>query len=55
VLDPVTYDEETLKYPVSSTIEDIVNSAKIDELDLIDILKCPFMVLVESSIVRKYD
>jgi hypothetical protein len=37
--DPLTYDEFTTKYPVSSVIEDMVNIAKSLASILFDILK----------------
>jgi hypothetical protein len=53
--EPETYEQETLKKPVSSVIPEIVKIAKSDESLLLEILKCPFMVLVESSMVLKND
>ena len=43
------------KYPVSSVREDIVNSTNWLESVKLEILTCPFMVEVESSIVRRKD
>jgi len=53
--EPETYAQSTAKYPVSSVMEEIVNNAKSAESALLEILKWPLMVLVESSMVRKND
>jgi hypothetical protein len=55
VAEPETYPQSTVKYPVSSVMEEIVNNAKSVESALLEILKWPFIVLVESSIVLKND
>ena len=43
------------KYPVSSVMEDIVCNVNCEESDKLLILIWPFMVEVESSIVRRKD
>ena len=53
VAEPETYEQKTSKNPVSSTVLEIVNSAKSVESALFEILKWPLIVDVESSIVRK--
>jgi hypothetical protein len=53
--EPETYEQETVKYPVSSVTPEIVKRAKSVESALFEILKWPLMVLVESSIVRRND
>ena len=53
VAEPDTYEADTVKYPVSSEIEAIVNKAKSVESVLFDIRKWPLIVDVESSIVRR--
>ena len=55
VAEPLTYDALTLKYPVSSETLEIVKSAKSDASKRFEILKWPFIVEVESSIVLKND
>ena len=42
-----------MKIPVSSVVDEIVNKAKSVESALFEILKCPLIVDVESSMVRK--
>ena len=51
--EPETYEEITSKYPDCSVIEEIVKRAKSFEFKRFEILKCPLIVEVESSIVRK--
>jgi hypothetical protein len=53
VVEPETYEQSTLKYPDSSVTAAIVNNAKTVESDFFDNRKCPLIVLVESSMVRK--
>ena len=50
---PERYDPFTLKYPLASVIDDILNKAKSSASSLFDILKCPLIVESESSIVLK--
>jgi len=53
VADPDTYAHATRKNPVSSAIDEIVKRAKSVESALLEILKWPLIVEVESSIVRR--
>jgi hypothetical protein len=53
VAEPLTYAQTTSKYPAFSVMRLIVNSAKSAAFNRFEILKCPLMVLVLSSIVRK--
>ena len=50
---PETYEQETSKYPACSVIDEIVNNAKSDASKRLEILKCPLIVEVLSSIVLK--
>jgi hypothetical protein len=50
---PDTYPQLTVKNPVSSTTDEIVKIANSRESDFSEILKCPLIDAVESSIVRK--
>jgi hypothetical protein len=53
VATPDTKPQSTTKKPVSSVTEDIVKIANSRESDFSEILKCPLIPAVESSIVRK--
>ena len=52
--DPFIKLQLTAKYPDNSLIESMVNNAKRDRSSLLDILKCPLIWLVLSSMVLKY-
>jgi hypothetical protein len=52
---PETNEQLTSKYPVCSTMDEIVKSAKSFGSISLEILKCPLTVDVLSSIVLKKD